>query len=311
MFEPPGRVSSHFPPGFIDFPPASRYDCTVLTVREGADRELHSYSRRPDMPPEAERGSGWHRRSSRKLVSRPRHPERGAGATGTSSVPALYEEAVRRREALISADGPLVCRTGQHTGRSPNDKFIVREPSSEDKVWWGKVNRPIEPQHFDALHQRMLNYVEGKELFVQDCYAGADPRYRLPVRIITEQAWHSLFARHMFIDVPDVGRPAGAHAGVHRHRHAGSARGPGGTRHELRSLHPAELRQEAGPDRRHELRRGDQEVDLHRHELPAAAAQRDVDALLGQRRHRRRRGALLRPVGHRQDDAVERSASAA
>src|SRR5687767_6288875 len=84
------------------------------------------------------------------------------------SVPALYEEAVRRREGLISAGGPIVCRTGQHTGRSPNDKFIVREPSSEDKVWWSRVNRPIEPQSFEALYQRMLNYVEGRELFVQD-----------------------------------------------------------------------------------------------------------------------------------------------
>jgi phosphoenolpyruvate carboxykinase (ATP) len=119
-------------------------------------------------------------------------------------VPALYEEAVRRREALISADGPLVCRTGQHTGRSPNDKFIVREPSSADKVWWSKVNRPIDAQHFDTLHHRLLNYLEGKELFVQDCYAGADPRYRLPVRIITEQAWHSLFARHLFITAPEA-----------------------------------------------------------------------------------------------------------
>jgi phosphoenolpyruvate carboxykinase (ATP) len=127
------------------------------------------------------------------------------------SVPALFEEAVRRREALIAADGPLVCRTGQHTGRSPNDKFIVREPSSEDKVWWSKVNRPIEPQFFDALHRRMANYVEGRELFVQECSAGADSRYRLRIRIITEQAWHSLFARHMFIDLPDGGdRPAQA-----------------------------------------------------------------------------------------------------
>jgi len=118
------------------------------------------------------------------------------------SVPALYEEAVRRREASMAADGPLVCRTGQHTGRSPNDKFIVHEPSSQAKVWWSKVNRPIDAAHFDALHQRMLTYCEGKELFVQDCYAGADARYRLPVRIITEQAWHSLFARHMFIEAP-------------------------------------------------------------------------------------------------------------
>jgi phosphoenolpyruvate carboxykinase (ATP) len=124
-------------------------------------------------------------------------------------VPALYEEAVRRREGSMAAEGPLVCRTGQHTGRSPNDKFIVREPPSEGNIWWSKVNRPITPEAFDLLHQRMLNYVEGKELFVQDCYAGADPRYRLPVRIITEQAWHSLFARHMFIDIPGAeGGPA-------------------------------------------------------------------------------------------------------
>ena len=125
------------------------------------------------------------------------------------SVPALYEQAVSRHEGTISADGPLVCRTGQHTGRSPNDKFIVREPSSESKVWWSKVNRPIEAAAFDALYDRMLRYCEGKDLFVQDCYAGADPRYRLPVRVITEQAWHSLFARHMFIDIPGAsGGPA-------------------------------------------------------------------------------------------------------
>jgi phosphoenolpyruvate carboxykinase (ATP) len=121
------------------------------------------------------------------------------------SVPALYEEAVRRREGAISIDGPLVCRTGTHTGRSPNDKFIVREASSAEHVWWSKVNRPLEPQHFDALRQRVLNYMEGREIFALDCYAGADPRYRLPIRIITEHAWHSLFARHMFIDVPEAG----------------------------------------------------------------------------------------------------------
>ncbi|MGH9313878.1 MAG: phosphoenolpyruvate carboxykinase [Vicinamibacterales bacterium] len=115
------------------------------------------------------------------------------------SVPALYEEAVRRREGLIADGGPLVCRTGQHTGRSPNDKFIVQESSSEQHVWWGKVNRPIEAAHFDELHGQLVRYLEGKELFVQDCFAGADPEYRLPVRVITEQAWHSLFARHMFI----------------------------------------------------------------------------------------------------------------
>jgi len=127
------------------------------------------------------------------------------------SVPALYEEAVRRREGVIAADGPIVCRTGQHTGRSPNDKFIVRESGSQDRVWWSKVNRPIDPAFFEALYLRMLSYVEGREVFGQDCYAGADPSYRLAVRVITEQAWHSLFAKHIFIPVPNAAdKPAHA-----------------------------------------------------------------------------------------------------
>jgi phosphoenolpyruvate carboxykinase (ATP) len=113
--------------------------------------------------------------------------------------PRLYEEAVRRREAHIAHLGPLVVRTGHHTGRSPNDRFIVREPSSEDKVWWGAVNRPIEQANYDVLRQRMLAYLQGRDLFVQDCYVGADERYRMPVRVITTNAWHCLFAHNMFI----------------------------------------------------------------------------------------------------------------
>jgi phosphoenolpyruvate carboxykinase (ATP) len=118
-------------------------------------------------------------------------------------ISALYEEAVRRREGVIAADGPLVCSTGQHTGRSPNDKFIVKEPSSEKHVAWGKVNRPIAQAAFDDLERRMLAHLRGKDLFVQDCWAGADPGFRLPIRIITERAWHSLFARHLFIPERD------------------------------------------------------------------------------------------------------------
>lgn len=98
---------------------------------------------------------------------------------------ALYEEVVRRREGQIAADGPIVCSTGQHTGRSPNDKFIVKESSSEKHVAWGKVNRPIDAAAFDGLERRMLAYLRGKEIFVQDCYAGADSAYRLPVRVVT------------------------------------------------------------------------------------------------------------------------------
>ncbi len=113
--------------------------------------------------------------------------------------PALIEEAIRRREGILAHRGPLVVRTGSHTGRSPNDKFIVREPSSEDKIWWGKVNRPIEADKFNALLRRVTAYLQGKDIFVQDCYAGADVRYQLPIRVITETAWHNLFARTMFI----------------------------------------------------------------------------------------------------------------
>ncbi len=115
------------------------------------------------------------------------------------TTPRLYEEAIRRREGRLAHLGPLVVRTGQHTGRAPNDKFIVKEPSSADKVWWGKVNRPLDPDKFDALHRRLLAYLQGRDLFVQDCFAGADPRYRLPIRVITETAWHNLFARDIFI----------------------------------------------------------------------------------------------------------------
>jgi phosphoenolpyruvate carboxykinase (ATP) len=112
----------------------------------------------------------------------------------------LYEEAVRRQEGLITAEGPLACRTGQHTGRSPNDKFVVREPSSEAQIAWGTVNRPMEPAHFNALHKDLLHSLKDKELFVLDCFAGADPAYRIPIRVINELAWHNLFARHLFID---------------------------------------------------------------------------------------------------------------
>src|SRR5882724_7900780 len=82
---------------------------------------------------------------------------------------ALYEEAVRRQEGVLSANGPLACRTGQHTGRSPNDKFVVREPGSETQIAWGKVNRPMEPAHFEVLHRDLLASLKGKELFVLDC----------------------------------------------------------------------------------------------------------------------------------------------
>jgi phosphoenolpyruvate carboxykinase (ATP) len=122
------------------------------------------------------------------------------------SVAALYEEAVRRHEGVIAIDGPIVCSTGTHTGRSPNDKFIVKEPSSGQHVAWGKVNRPIEASRFEGLLTRMQAYLKNREVFVVDAWAGADPAYRLPIRVVTERAWHSLFARHLFI--PELDRAA-------------------------------------------------------------------------------------------------------
>jgi phosphoenolpyruvate carboxykinase (ATP) len=112
--------------------------------------------------------------------------------------PALYEHALRRQEGQLAQGGALVVRTGQHTGRSPNDKFIVKEPSSEARIWWGKINQPFEPASFDALHRRVLAYLQGQDRFIQDCVVGADPHYARRIRVITETAWHSLFARTMF-----------------------------------------------------------------------------------------------------------------
>jgi phosphoenolpyruvate carboxykinase (ATP) len=145
-------------------------------------------------------------------VERPRGLEReGIQTTRVRwnlSPAALYEEAIRRQEGLLAAEGPLSCRTGQHTGRSPNDKFIVREPSSEHEVAWGKVNRAMEPAQFDRLHEDLLSSLSGKELFVLDCFAGADPEYRLTVRVINEYAWHNLFCRNLFIDDPAAAQAA-------------------------------------------------------------------------------------------------------
>ena len=120
----------------------------------------------------------------------------------------LYEEAIRRGEAQMAAEGPLVARTGQHTGRSPNDKFVVKEPSSEQHVHWGAVNRPVDEAKFDALHRDMMAYLQDKELFVLDAWAGADGKYRLPIRVVNQFAWHNLFARNMFIPENNASRQA-------------------------------------------------------------------------------------------------------
>jgi phosphoenolpyruvate carboxykinase (ATP) len=112
---------------------------------------------------------------------------------------ALYEEIAFRREARIARSGPIVVHTGKHTGRSANDKFVVKEGSTDDNIWWGEYNRPFSPDKFNDLYNRVQGYLQGRDVFVQDCYAGADPTYQMPIRVLTEYAWHSHFARNMFI----------------------------------------------------------------------------------------------------------------
>jgi len=111
----------------------------------------------------------------------------------------LYEEIVFRGEARIAHDGPIVVNTGGHTARAANDKFVVREPGSDEHIWWGEYNRPYPTAKFDELHGRVNGYLQGRDVFVQDVYAGADPEYRIGVRVITEHAWQSLFVRNVLI----------------------------------------------------------------------------------------------------------------
>ena len=114
------------------------------------------------------------------------------------TVAELYEEAIRRGEGHVAKNGPLVVLTGLHTGRSATDKFVVRDAATEDNVWWDN-NKPMTPAHFDALHADMMTFAQGRELFAKDLYGGADLEHRLPVRIVTEYAWHSLFVHQLLI----------------------------------------------------------------------------------------------------------------
>jgi phosphoenolpyruvate carboxykinase (ATP) len=113
--------------------------------------------------------------------------------------PELYEHAVRRGEGVIAAHGPFCAVTRPHTGRSPNDKFLVQEPGSADRIWWGKVNQPLPAERFERLHADVVAHLNGQELFVRDVFAGADPASRLSIRFVTPNAWHALFVYNMFL----------------------------------------------------------------------------------------------------------------
>ena len=132
----------------------------------------------------------------------PSHTLEAQGISGLGTVyyndiePALVEAAVRRGEGRLGKGGAFLCSTGQFTGRSPKDKFVVRTPAVEDSIWW-ENNAPMAPEAFDRLYEDMLAHMKGRDYFVQDLYAGADADHRLDVRVVTELAWHGLFIRHL------------------------------------------------------------------------------------------------------------------
>ena len=123
--------------------------------------------------------------------------------------PDLVEHIVRSNEGILAHQGTVVVNTGKFTGRSPNDKFIVRYTENKDApIWWGKINQPLSPIHSDGIFQKLAAYFQGRDIYIQDLIAGSHPLYRLPIRIITEKAWHSLFSRNLFRvvsqrDLPD------------------------------------------------------------------------------------------------------------
>ena len=115
---------------------------------------------------------------------------------------ALVAHAIRRGEGRLSADSALIVQTGVHTGRSVQDKFVVDEPETTADIWWGKVNQKLAPVGFTRLCDGARGHLQGRTLFTQDLYAGADPAHRLRIRLVTPNAWHALFARNMFIRPP-------------------------------------------------------------------------------------------------------------
>src|SRR5919109_4592895 len=130
--------------------------------------------------------------------------EHGIEPAGTvysnPTVALLYTHALKRDEGRLAEGGPLVVDTGIHTGRSPNDKFVVREPGSEERIWWGKVNQEIGEHDFESLRDKITTFLGDQDLYVVDAFAGADPAHRLPLRVISYSPWHALFAKTLFID---------------------------------------------------------------------------------------------------------------
>ena len=166
---------------------------------------------------------------------------------------------------MLSADGALCADTGEFTGRSPKDKFTVRDATTDKKMWWAG-NQSITAEQFEALYQDFLKAAEGMTLFAQDLYGGADPTYRIKTRVFTELAWHSLFIRTLLIR-PEAIELSSLRAGAHHHRHAELPRRPETSWRALGERRGDRFRPQDRPDRRVLLCRRDEEVRVHHAEL--------------------------------------------
>ena len=207
----------------------------------------------------------------------------------------LYTHALTRGEGRLAEGGPLAVDTGKHTGRSPKDKFVVREPGSEERIWWGDVNAEISEEHFEGLREKVAAHLGGDDdLYVVDAFAGADPSTGSPSASSRAPVPRALRADD--VHRPDRGRAARLRAAGARPARARARVRPRRRRHAQRHVRRPPPVARGGADRRHVLRRRDQEVDLHADERPPAARGRLPDALLGERRRRRRRRDLLRPL---------------
>ena len=220
--------------------------------------------------------------------------------------PAWWRRRFGGTKAGLSVDGAFMVETGVHTGRSVQDKFVVDEPSVTADIWWGKVNQRMTVDRFNGFKGRVQAYLQGQELFTQDLYAGADPDHRVRVRLVTTQAWNALFARNMFIRPPKA-ELAGfepdyviLHAPMFQTDPAVDG---------VRSSTTIALSFEqkliviAGSEYAGEVKKSI--FTIMNWLLPAEG--RDADALQRQYWQGRRRGAVFRPVRHRQDDPVVRS----
>ncbi|MDQ3838720.1 MAG: phosphoenolpyruvate carboxykinase (ATP), partial [Thermoproteota archaeon] len=137
--------------------------------------------------------------SSRRLSQLEELDIRPSKISRNLPVPQLIEIAIQKGEGTLSSSGGLSVKTGKFTGRSPDDRYLVDDETTHDKIDWGKINHPISPANFEKIFNRMKKHVQGKEFYVFDGFVGADPNTRLAIRVMTDTAWHSLFANQIFI----------------------------------------------------------------------------------------------------------------